>query len=65
MPPMKRSGHVVLKIKSRRSRYAAVALDDNRTVIAEGVKLDSVIKRANKTGKQFAIVFLTKDGNVL
>jgi len=59
----KRSQAVVLDIKSPRSRYAALYNRRGKyEVLAEGVKLETVIRKAKKTGKPYSMITLLAPG---
>ncbi len=52
---MKRQA-TILKIKNPRSRYIAIWRGDRKTVLAEGLKIQTVLKKATSTGKSFAMM---------
>jgi hypothetical protein len=56
-------GPIVINCKPR-SRYVAVSADKKHTILAEGTSLDAVIKRARKTGKLFAMMFIPKPNQI-
>ena len=56
---------IMLDIKSRRSRYAALACDRKRTVLAEGMKIDTVMRKADKTGLRYSMITLPPFGRSL
>lgn len=47
-----------IKPKSTRSRWAAIWIEDGVTILAEGVKPETVIRKAKKTGKEYSMMFL-------
>ena len=49
---------IEIKPKSPKSRWVAISTDNGTTIISEGVKPEVVIKKAEKTGKGFAIQFV-------
>lgn len=51
---------IQIRPRSKRSRFVAIDLIDRRTVIAEGVTAKSVAKKAEKTGKQFSMMFVPR-----
>lgn len=59
------NGAIVLDIKSRRSVYAALAFDRKRTVLAEGVKIETVMRKADKTWRPYAMITLPPYGHTL
>lgn len=44
------------------SDYAAIDIKDKSTIIAEGKKVDEVIRKADKTGKEYLIMYIPKRG---
>jgi len=54
---------ITLDIKKPRSRYAALHMGRGKCeVLAEGVKLGTVIRKAKKTGKPFSMITLLDPG---
>jgi len=54
---------ITLDIKKPRSRYAALHMGRGKCeVLAEGVKLETVIRKAKKTGKLFSMITLLDYG---
>jgi hypothetical protein len=49
-----------IKPKSDRSRWVALSLGDKPKILFEGVKMEVVIKKANKTGKSYIMQFVPK-----
>jgi hypothetical protein len=53
-----------IKIKTRSTHSQYVALDAQRksTVLAEGRKLQSVVAKAEKTGRSFSLAYIPAPG---
>lgn len=48
--------------KSPQTRWVALNIKDNSKIIAEGKTPQSVIKKADKTGKEYILSFVPKKG---
>ena len=54
-----KKGPIYINCKPR-SRYVAIGCDKNHSIIAEGISAEVVARRAHKTGKLFAMMFVPK-----
>ncbi|MGQ0829420.1 MAG: DUF5678 domain-containing protein [Bacteroidota bacterium] len=48
--------------KNANSRWVAIDIIDSDTIIAEGKSPEEVSEKAKKTGKQFMLMFVPKQG---
>lgn len=49
---------IEIKPKNPRSRWVAVSLDKKTEILAEGIKLVTVVKKAEKTGRVFVMQWI-------
>lgn len=53
---------IKLNIKNSGSKFAAIDLNDWKSVIAEGITVESVKKKAGKSGREYFTMFVPKKG---
>ena len=51
---------IKLNIKNANSKFAAIDLSDWKNVIAEGNSVESVVKKAKKSGNEYFTMFVPK-----
>lgn len=51
-------GAIEIKPKSVRTRWVALSMDKKAVILAEGVKPEAVIKKADKTNKNYILQFI-------
>ena len=56
------SNSIKIKVKDSKSKFIALDTNDKSKVIAEGLTVKSVNKKAKKTGKDFFLMFVPKSG---
>jgi len=49
---------IQIKPKSTKSRWVALSIENGVTILSEGVEPEVVIRKAEKTGKAFAMQFV-------
>lgn len=49
--------------KSPKTRWVAIDTNDSHTIISEGVKPELVIKKADKTGKKYSMMYVPDPNN--
>lgn len=53
---------IKLNVKNSNSRFAAIDLNNWKSVIAEGTTVKSVEEKAGKSGKKYFTMFVPKKG---
>lgn len=53
---------IKLSVKNPNSKFAAIDLDNWKSVIAEGTTVKSVEEKASKSGKKYFTMFIPKRG---
>ena len=47
-----------------KTKYVAIDISNKSNIIAEGISIESVVKKANKTGIDYSLMFVPKVGQV-
>ena len=56
------SNSIAIYPKSIRTKFVALDTNNKRNIIAEGTTVKSVVHKAQKTGKDFSIMYVPKAG---